>query len=208
MPDALILFTRYPTENLVKTRLIPELGAQKATLIHSCLAQQTVRTLQQYCSDGGPSSPQLFVFFDGGDSAMMQIWLGRELHYIAQEGRELGERMHHAFRCLFARGYDRMVLVGSDCPYLDRVIIAEAFEALVHSDVTLGPATDGGYYLIGLRRPCQGLFREMAWSTPEVCQETINRCGAANLLVHLLPELSDVDTYEDWRRYKKTLGKA
>jgi glycosyltransferase A (GT-A) superfamily protein (DUF2064 family) len=63
--------------------------------------------------------------------------------------------------------------------------------------VTLGPATDGGYYLIFLRQPYQGLFHEMAWSTPEVCQETINRCGADSLLVHLLPELSDVDTYED-----------
>jgi rSAM/selenodomain-associated transferase 1 len=108
--------------------------------------------------------------------------------------------MAAAFEWAFAQGARRVVLVGTDVPELAAGHLDEAISALARHDVVLGPATDGGYYLIALRKPVPALFSAMEWSTPGVFAETKKRAEEGGLAVHVLPALSDIDTIEDVRR--------
>jgi rSAM/selenodomain-associated transferase 1 len=100
---------------------------------------------------------------------------------------------------------DKVVLIGTDCPTLQSHHLHEAFEALTHSDLVLGPATDGGYYLIGMKRKADYLFEGISWSTSEVLSQTLAMATAHGLHFTLLDELSDIDTREDWERYRSQI---
>ena len=125
----------------------------------------------------------------------MEGWITGET-WIAQRGADLGERMAAAFEDAFGRGVQRAALIGSDVPAPSRHHVREAFDALGTHDVVLGPARDGGYYLVALDRPRPELFAGMAWSTPEV----LHRAARLGLRVTVLETLGDVDTIEDVRR--------
>jgi rSAM/selenodomain-associated transferase 1 len=120
---------------------------------------------------------------------------------FVQEGQDLGERMANAFACSFEMGMDKVVLIGTDCPTLQSQHLNEAFQALSNSDLVLGPATDGGYYLIGMKRRADYLFEGISWSTSQVYSETMNVASQHGLTTTLLQELDDIDTQEDWERY-------
>jgi rSAM/selenodomain-associated transferase 1 len=120
---------------------------------------------------------------------------------FVQDGQDLGERMAHAFARSFESGMDKVVLIGTDCPTLQSHHLHEAFEALTHSDLVLGPATDGGYYLIGMKCRSDYLFEGITWSTSQVLSETLNVASQNGLTNTLLQELNDIDTQEDWERY-------
>ena len=96
---------------------------------------------------------------------------------------------------------DKVVLIGTDCPSLQSQHLNEAFEALTHSDLVVGPATDGGYYLIGMKRRADYLFEGISWSTFQVLSQTLNVASQHGLTTTLLRELDDIDTQEDWQRY-------
>jgi rSAM/selenodomain-associated transferase 1 len=121
------------------------------------------------------------------------------VEYLPQEGADLGERMANAFDFSFAAGYGPVLLRGSDTPDLPASIIYEAQEALARekADLVLGPAADGGYYLIGLSQPAPRLFEDIAWSTPGVLDATLQLATGMGLTVHLLPGWRDIDTPED-----------
>src|SRR5262249_24760372 len=114
---------------------------------------------------------------------------------------DLGERLSRAFRDAFASGARRVVVIGSDCPDVTPADIHAAWAALEAHDVVLGPAIDGGYWLIGLQALHEPLFRGVRWSTSTVLTQTLALCHQQGLRVHRLRELSDVDTEEDWRRF-------
>lgn len=114
---------------------------------------------------------------------------------------DLGARMEAAFAQSFAAGAKRVVVIGSDCPSLTAADVQEAWAALNTSDLVLGPAEDGGYWLIGLRENQPGLFTNMAWSSSDVFSETMARAKALGLKTFLLRTLSDVDTREDWEKF-------
>jgi rSAM/selenodomain-associated transferase 1 len=118
---------------------------------------------------------------------------------MAQSGHDLGARMADAFARAFARGARRVAIVGTDVPGVSRATVREALSALEVADVVMGPADDGGYYLIGLRAPWPGLFAGIEWSTPSVREQTLARAAAAGLSVRELARLRDVDTLEDVR---------
>jgi hypothetical protein len=123
-----------------------------------------------------------------------------------QVGNDLGERMDFAFHLsLPAEEESASILIGSDCAELTTQHLENAFEALKEVDVVLGPAEDGGYYLIGMTKPRPELFEGMKWSTSEVLKETLKRANASQLRVHLLETLRDVDTEEDWNQVKENL---
>jgi rSAM/selenodomain-associated transferase 1 len=124
---------------------------------------------------------------------------------FAQEGQDLGERMAGAFARSFEVGMDKVVLIGTDCPTLQRQHLKEAFEALTHSDLVLGPATDGGYYLIGMTRRADYLFEGITWSTSQVLPDTMKVASQHGLTTTLLQELDDIDTQEDWERYRSQI---
>lgn len=198
MADArLIVFTRYPEPGTVKTRLIPCLGAQGAARLQREMTRRILgaaASLKAGCD--------LEVRYDGGDEAAMRRLYGQDLMFTRQTGRDLGARMQGAIRAALAEGAKRVVLIGSDCPMMTPAILREAFDKLATQPCVLGPATDGGYYLIGLCREEEGLFRAIAWGGADVLEQTLDRARAAGLDPALLPALPDIDRPSDlafWR---------
>ncbi len=189
----------------MKTRLVPALGAEAAADLYRSLAEGVL-------TETSPRRGEYerLVFYDPPDAAdAMRQWLpsGR---LRRQASGDLGARMTHAFAKAFARGARAVAIAGSDVPSLTREDVVEAFDTLAHADVVLGPAQDGGYYLVALRAPQRALFEGIGWSTPTVLAETLARASAAGLSVAQLEVRRDVDTIEDlraeWPRVERLLG--
>ncbi|WP_457573087.1 TIGR04282 family arsenosugar biosynthesis glycosyltransferase [Desulfolithobacter sp.] len=197
--EHLIIFTRYPRPGEVKTRLIPALGAKGAADLHRTLTERMVargRTLARR------RPVQLHIFFTGADMSLMERWLGRTATYHRQQGATLGERMALALETLLEAGARRILLVGSDCPFLDPDLLAGALDKLHHRDTVLGPAVDGGYYLIGIRQGIEilalrHLFEDVPWGSSQVFARTMERIREAGLNCSLLPSYRDIDRPDD-----------
>lgn len=192
--ERLIVFTRYPESGKAKTRLIPALGAEAAAVLHRQMTEFTlayVKSLQQN------RALSVEVWFAGGDRAQMQAWLGSDLRYQPQPEGDLGDRMAQAFQSAFDSGVKAAIIIGTDCPELTDALLTQAFQALQQTALVLGPATDGGYYLIGLRQMVPDLFQSIAWSTDRVFQQTVTIARKLNLSITALPTLTDVDRPQD-----------
>ena len=205
MSDRLIIFTRFPEPGKAKTRLIPALGDVAAADLHRQMTERTlaqVKLLQQSHLVG------VEVWFAGGDRDRMQTWLGDDLQYQPQLEGDLGDRMAQAFQTAFDGGVKAAVIIGTDCPELTAGILTKAFQSLQQTDLVVGPATDGGYYLIGLRRFEPELFKSIAWSTERVFQQTVDIANKLNLSLSCLPTLTDIDRPEDlpvWQQFETQL---
>lgn len=200
--DRLIIFTRYPETGKAKTRLIPALGAEGAAALHRRMADHTLVQVQALQFQH-PLCVE--VRFAGGDRDLMQRWLGTDLMYTMQGEGDLGDRMGRSFQSAFNSGVHRAITIGTDCPDLSAPLLDQAFRELQHHDLVLGPASDGGYYLIGMRRLIPQLFISIEWSTATVLERTLAIAAELNLSVALLPVLSDVDYPADleiWERYR------
>jgi rSAM/selenodomain-associated transferase 2/rSAM/selenodomain-associated transferase 1 len=143
------------------------------------------------------------VRFSGGSGALMQEWLGQGVEYQPQGEGDLGARMASAFRSAFEAGADRVVTIGTDCPGVDAAYLEVAFQQLENSDLVLGPASDGGYTLIGLRRSLPELFTGVDWGTDAVFRQTMAIAHTLNLSIHCLEPLTDVDRPEDLPVWEK-----
>ncbi len=194
MSDRLIIFTRYPEPGKSKTRLISALGAEGAAKLQQQMTEHTITIARQLLGD---SSISIAVYFAGGNKNLIQDWLGNDLLYCPQLEKDLGSRMQAAFADAFNEGFQRVVTIGIDCPQLDKVLLLEAFESLEKNDLVLGPATDGGYYLIGLQQIIPQLFIGINWGTSEVLAMTQNIVNELHLNCYYLPILSDIDRPED-----------
>lgn len=194
MKKNLLLFTRYPLAGHTKTRLIPALGREGAAQLQRQLTEKTLRTAE-YLAARCPLS--LAITHAGGTTAQMMTWLGPNHLYREQGSGDLGAKMARAFTASFKNGHQQVVIIGSDCPDLSTEILATAFAKLAHHDLVLGPARDGGYYLIGLRRPCPELFSRRSWGTALLLAETLAVAKKLALNPYLLEELTDVDRPED-----------
>ena len=185
--NALIIFARKPALGKVKTRLAAQLGDEVALRIYIRLLEHT-RAVAKGCD----CDTHIFLTEQDGKDP---FWQGFAQH--VQATGDLGEKMRAAFAELFEKGYERVVIIGSDCPGLQAAHVASALDALTKHDVVLGPAADGGYYLLGMNRLHEPLFENKAWSTDAVCSQTIADLEAAGLTYAALPVLHDVDTAED-----------
>lgn len=204
--DVLIVFTRYPAAGRTKTRLIPALGADGAAELARRL---TAHSLAQAATLARQRPVDVEVWFDGGDARSLAACYGPELAYRQQTGAGLGERMLHAFERTLANGAcARGLLIGTDCPSLSAGLMGSAFDSLAHCDLVLGPARDGGYYLIGLRRAIPELFRGIAWGTSAVRDQTVAIVERLGLAIAELPMLDDVDRPEDLDRLPPHLAIA
>lgn len=190
----LLVFVKYPRPGAVKTRLVPALGPEDAAELYRVLAE---RVLEATSPRRGEY--ERLVFYDPPEAAeAMRSWLpaGR----LRRQGSgELGARLADAFARAFGRGAGRVAIVGSDVPSLGREDVKAAFDALDAADLVLGPAHDGGYYLVALREPRPFLFEGMAWSTASVMSDTLARAASGGLSVCRLGSRRDVDTLEDLR---------
>ena len=202
--NRLIVFTRYPEPGESKTRLIPALGPRGAADLHRQMTERTLSWARRW-KECFPAS--LEVHFSGSSEESFQKWLGPDLSYRPQPEGDLGARMHEAFRQAFREGVEKVVIVGTDCPGLNKDLTQEAFAGLEQGDVALGPAKDGGYYLVGLRRPVEELFRGIPWGTGQVLAKTLKAAQQLGLRVSLLKPLEDIDRPEDlptWEKFSST----
>jgi rSAM/selenodomain-associated transferase 1 len=189
-----LVFVRAAQAGRVKTRLAAAIGADAALRVYRRLAEHTLREAAALADEG----VRLRVHHtpaDAGDA--VRAWLGAGPAYLPQAEGDLGVRMEDAFARAFADGAGRVVIVGSDLPELSASLLRRAFDLLDAHPAVIGPARDGGYYLLGLTRPVAGIFDGIAWSTPGVLPATLDRFRAAGIHPAMLEELADVDEVAD-----------
>ncbi|MDA8139478.1 MAG: TIGR04283 family arsenosugar biosynthesis glycosyltransferase [Desulfobacteraceae bacterium] len=196
----LILFGRYPVPGLTKTRLIPVVGPLGAAELQRQWTEHILTIFKR-----ANLAPVDFVF-SGGARAQMRRWVGQDqVHLRAQAEGDLGRRMRLAMAHAFAQGASQVVLMGTDIPELTIAHLTEAFSALAERDVVLGPSTDGGYWLVGSRRPVE-IFDGIAWGTAEALKQTLARLEQQGLSVTLLQPLHDIDCEADLRAWQPQGG--
>lgn len=189
-PSVLLYFVRYPEPGKVKTRLARTIGNEAAARAYQGLAEGNFSV----ASSLNLPAVQTKVVFDPEEKEKeIRTWLPSAADHWPQNGVDLGERLMHAFERAFDEGAKSAVALGSDTLGLTSEILRKAFDALNYYDVTLGPAKDGGYYLIGLSSPEPSLFREIPWSTGDVLRKTLERIRENELTYYLLQELEDLD---------------
>jgi rSAM/selenodomain-associated transferase 1 len=196
--DTLVLFARNPEPGAVKTRLAATLGAAEAAALYRAFLRDLALRFR-----GGRITVRWSIAPPVGGFAGELGLDGRDC--FAQEGEDLGARMHAAFRRVLARPGARCVLIGSDMPQLSVELVGEAFAELDRVDLVLGPAEDGGYYLIAMREP-HDVFSGITWSQPSVLAETLTRASALDLRVHLLASGFDIDELRDLERLRELLA--
>ena len=196
----IIIFTRYPTPGASKTRLIPALGADGAADLQRKMTEYILKELQKL-----QGTVDIEICYTGASNTEMLSWLGNNYKYSEQRAGDLGDRMLQAFSDSFNNGYKSIVVIGADCPSITNKVLHNAFIALESNDVVLGPATDGGYYLIGLHAANSEIFKGIKWSTDTVLSDTKNNIYQQNLKLHLLEELSDIDEPDDLQVWKNIL---
>ena len=193
--NALIVFLKYPETKKVKTRLAKNIGARQATELY--------REMASFIADSfsGSKKWETFFFYTPEERKKEILeWLGgRDTFFFAQEGESLGQRMSHAFGKCFSLGFRNIVIIGTDCVMITKEDVETAFSLLSGGgfEAVLGPATDGGYYLLGLCRKTNALFEDMQWSTARVFKETEKRLRENDLRHAVMRELTDIDEEKD-----------
>lgn len=194
---ALLIFIKNPIPGKVKTRLAADVGTDRALSIYLSLLAHTRE------QSAGLRADRLLFYSDHIDQ--QDEWPEKLFEKKIQEGDDLGERMSRAFQQAFERA-DSAVIIGSDCPGLTTSLLERAFEALETHDFVIGPALDGGYYLLGMRSYQAAVFAGIQWSTDEVFPQTMLRIGELNASCAQLPALSDVDYLEDWEKWESAMS--
>ncbi|MFT7035649.1 MAG: rSAM/selenodomain-associated transferase 1 [Cyclobacteriaceae bacterium] len=199
-PDPLlIIFIKNPEKGKVKTRLAKEIGDDKALEVYQELLNHT-----HSITNSLPVSKNLYYSqrVDEND-----IWSSADYQKLVQQGEELGSKMSNAFSDSFEDGKSPICIIGSDCFELSEDILQDAFEKLTDFDFVIGPAKDGGYYLLGMNVHSPTLFNDKVYSTSEVSEEAINAIKHLGKSYFLLPELSDIDTLKDLNNQKTIFKK-
>ena len=190
----LLIFLKYPSPGRVKTRLAAVLGDQMACDVYRACAEITLERLASLCRES-------VVCVEPAEAlARVRAWLGPGWALRPQQGATLGDRLIEATAHAFTEGARRVIVVGTDSPWLTASDVEAAFAALERAPLVLGPTEDGGYYLIGLSRPARGIFEGITWSTPSVYAQTLENARTLGLSVQILPLGYDVDHLEDVRR--------
>lgn len=190
----MIIFVKAPRPGSVKTRIAKTTGPDRACTIY----RELVGVVLERCS----SIQNVELWYSPADALdeikpwLRESWKGQE-----QGTGDLGLRLERAFASAFASGAERVVIIGSDCPEIRSGDVRQAWKELKSHDVVIGPAVDGGYWLIGLKVTHAELFREIPWSSDQVLAQTLARARSLGLRIQLLRILSDVDTEEDWNAY-------
>jgi len=203
MSTALIVFAKAPIPGEVKTRLCPPLDPDEAASLHGTLVLDAVERAKGlpgaslYVAGAPDLAHPFFKVLEGRYGAKL----------LPQRGPDLGARMKWAMQDAFEQGAEGVLLTGTDLPTLPRARLMESLTLIKKHDVVLGPTTDGGYYLIGLRKMVPALFEGIAWTTASVFADTKKKIEDAGLSLGLLPECRDLDTLEDLKTFIGLCGK-
>jgi rSAM/selenodomain-associated transferase 2/rSAM/selenodomain-associated transferase 1 len=197
----ILLFARYPVAGRAKTRLIPELGPDGAARLHRRMTEHAIAVARQ-------AGTALTVCCTGGKRRDFRAWLGPDQDFATQPELDLGGRLQWAFERAFRGGASRVLAIGADVPGITPQLLRDALDALATHDVVLGPALDGGYYLIGMTRPHPELFAEMTWGTERVCDQTRAAIQRLGLFYYELSALNDMDVPADLATLRRDPGFA
>jgi uncharacterized protein len=196
--SALLVFAKTPKPGKVKTRLLVAVPAEVAASLHEACIADTLRLVRKM------RGCDVFVFAAGGTSYFRRLAKKPEggllAHVLPQRGADLGARMENAFRKCFALGYREVVVIGTDTPWMGVERLRCAFAELRTNDVVIGPAEDGGYYLLGMRKMVMEIFRGIPWSTERVLNLTLKEIAGLKLRKRLLRRDFDLDRPEDLKR--------
>lgn len=192
--ELLIIFVKNIKLGKVKTRLAKTVGDDHAFTIYKALVEVTEKATSKMDVDKR-------IYFS--DAIVSEKW--PTAYKAMQKGADLGERMSNAFKDGFNDGYENIVLIGSDLPNISSEIINRGFKKLKQNDIVFGPAEDGGYYLVGMSKFHQFIFKNKAWSTSNLLDETLNELKHKKINTSLIETLNDIDTFEDLQDYPEFL---
>ena len=173
----------------LKPDWLKDVGAEKAAEIYAKLIELNQQII-------GKIEADIFIYYSDYPE-QNDGWLGFSISRKVQLGENLGERMNNAFADVFEMKYAKATIIGSDCASLTADIVNDGFALLDKSDVVIGPAEDGGYYLLAIKRPSLYLFKQMEWSTQHVFDKSVLRIKEAGQTYTLLPTLNDIDNLQD-----------
>jgi uncharacterized protein len=197
-----VVFLKEPRPGHVKTRLAASIGPEAAMVMYRLLAETVVRALDDVpftvvCAVDRPAALEA-----------VSAWLGESHRLIVQEEGDLGTRLLGATKSMRLAGYRNVIIIGTDAPQVDASCVIAAAAALQDHDVVLGPAYDGGYYLVGTSSDVDGIFDNITWSTEHVLRQTLGACAEKGASVQLLAPLRDIDTLDDVRQILPLLEKG
>ena len=190
----LVVVAKAPVPGEVKTRLCPDLTIGEATNLYRCFIQDRIKEI------GNLTAMDLAISYTPEDSKQyFTRFITAGFHLFPQRGKNLGERLSNIFEDKLADEYDAVSIIDSDTPDLPRSIVQQSFQLLMSNgvDAVFGPCDDGGYYLVGMRKPHPELFQDVPWSTDAVLDITLERAAKLGIRTKLLPGWNDLDTFED-----------
>lgn len=200
--QVLIFFLKYPRPGKVKTRLGAEIGFDEACRLYEAFIHDACRKFSKL------DQQLIFAVTPNFSIGKYKSFLGKKHKIFFQRGKDLGEKMFNAFKYIFSIGAESAILTGSDLPALTADIISKAFTDLESCDACIGPAKDGGYYLIGFRaeKLTKNVFEDISWSTDSVLKTTLEKMDESSLKPAKLPEIADVDNLQDLIELSRTPG--
>ncbi len=191
-----VLMLKAPVKGFVKTRLAKTIGEEKALELYRWMGSKTVKAI--------PKDWEIEVrFIPAHREGQVRSWLQREGDYFPQGEGDLGLRMSEVFSNRKSATSTCYLFLGGDCPAITTELLTMASRCLNDNDIVVGPATDGGYYLIGMKRPRPELFQNIPWGEGDVLQRTLEKAENQRLSVAMLPELCDVDDWESLLSQKR-----
>jgi uncharacterized protein len=193
MKKTLLIFAKNLIHGEVKTRLASTVGHDKAMTVYEQLIAHTIETTKHLPVDK--------TVFYSKRIELEDAWDNKIYEKNIQTGNDLGDKMKNAFATVFGNRNKKLVIIGTDCPDLNASVIVNAYVYLEDHDIVIGPASDGGYYLLGMKKLHPRLFEKIDWSTGKVLAQTLKICESSNLSTFLLPELSDIDDENDLKKY-------
>ena len=200
MKNALICFTRVPKPGVTKTRLLPILSGEQCAMLHTAFLRDLSSVYEQMDAD-------LFVAYTNDpDWEMLKEIFPAARGFFPQSGADLGEKMYNALRFVLEAGYGKAVLTGADLPLMTGVHLESGFAALDGADIAIGPTSDGGYYLVGMKQPSRVIFENQSYGGSTVLENTLAAANAAGLSAALAMACDDVDTPEDLRNLMTRLS--
>ena len=200
MKNALICFTRVPKPGVTKTRLLPILSGEQCAMLHTAFLQDLSAVYRQVDAD-------LFVAYTNDpDWEMLKEIFPAAKGFFPQSGADLGEKMYNALRFVLEAGYGKAVLTGADLPLMTGAHLESGFAALDGADIAIGPTSDGGYYLVGMKQPSRVIFENQSYGGSTVLENTLAAANAAGLSAALAMACDDVDTPEDLRNLMTRLS--
>ncbi len=200
---AILVFARIPEIGKVKTRIAEKTGRDSALLLYTSLLTDLFENLSTLLN-------QCTIFLEGtGEKNQFRELFNINCNFKKQNGKDLGEKMKNAFAATFFEGAEKVVLIGSDIPGINHVVVRQAMELLSKNDAVIGPAEDGGYYLIGLKKKAfyKELFEDIEWGTDSVLRKTLEKADYLGLKVYLLDKKRDLDTVDDLINFRNNPAK-